>query len=289
MQNYKLRLNFANYKKTFSFFLIIYYMSDCDCDTDEEFRQEYIDCDFIDSPYNNTTSAVPSDGVHKVAPPGTVNIPENMEIEGYRFSLPLEAIKWTNEQRFKLARDYNKKFNVHKYIWSFEIKEKGDVENNPHLHMFCILKKPKKSTKCDFIKSLSNLIRKDSMGRLMYKPEREVKNTDSYLAYIIKDGNYITNFTEEEIEWIECRKEDIQEDMKKSVRHKLLDKITLLNARRDVENIWDMNTLADIIINIYIFDWDKEPPLHKVKSQALYVGRKLGIKLAMTEKIMFWQ
>jgi len=262
-------------------------MSDCDeCNSEEYEGYEDIDdsiINFIDSPSERPC------GVLKVAPQCPIDIPEGMEIEAYRFSLPLEAIKWTNEQRFKLARDYNKKFNVHKYIWSFEIKEKGDVENNPHLHMFCILKKPKKSTKCDFIKSLSNLIRKDSMGRLMYKPEREVKNTDSYLAYIIKDGNYITNFTEEEIEWIECRKEDIQEDMKKSVRHKLLDKITLLNARRDIENIWDMNTLADIIINIYIFDWDKEPPLHKVKSQALYVGRKLGIKLAMTEKIMFWQ
>jgi len=262
-------------------------MSDCESECGD-YPEEYIDCDFLSD--NEDTSTVSPNGVHKVAPLDTaIHIPEGMVVEAYRFSLPLEAIKWTDEKKFELAENYNKKFNVYKYIWAYESKDAKEIEHNPHLHMFCILKKPPPSTKCDFIKSQSKYIRKDMMGRLMYKPEKEVKNLSGYLAYIIKDMKYITNFTDREIEKIEKLKIDIQEDMSKTVRHKLLDKIKLLNERRDVENIWDMNTLADIIINIYIFDWDMEPPLHKIKNQALYVGRKLNIKLAMTEKIMFWQ
>jgi len=269
-------------------------MSDCDeCNSEEYEGYEDIDdsiINFIDSP--NDEHLGRRDGVPKVAPLCPMIIPDGMVIEAYRFSLPLEAITllWNENRIFELAYLYNKQFNVYKYIWAYEKKDTKESEYNPHLHMFCILKKPPRQTKCNFInKHLAPFIRKDSMGRLMYKPEKEVKNLSGYLAYIIKDSKYITNFTDREIEMIEKLKEDIQEDMKKCVRHKLLDKIKLLNERRDVENIWDMNTLADIITNIYIFDWDMEPPLHKIKSQALYVGRKLKIPLAMTEKIMFWQ
>jgi len=263
-------------------------MSDCDeCNSDEYDGYEDIDdsiINFVDSPSERPC------GVLKVAPQCPIDIPEGMEIEAYRFSLPLEAIKWTKEKKFELAIKYNKKFNVHKYIWAYESKEKHDVENNPHLHMFCILKKPARSTKSDYItKDLNNYIRKDSMGRLMYKPEKKVKDLNAYLAYIIKESDYITNMTKKEIEYIENLKDEIQEDMKKCVRHKLLDKIKLINDKNPTENVWDMNTLCDIIINIYIFDWDMEPPLHKIKGQALYVGRKLKVPLAMTEKIMFWQ
>lgn len=260
-----------------------------DCDIDDNINDDII-CDFID---DETTEPVrpasPDDpeGSYKVGP---LDIPEGMIEQAIRFSLPLEAISWDRKHIFKLAYLYNKKFNVHKYIWSYETKNKGESEYNPHLHAYLILPLQKKSTKSDFInKVLSPFIRRDCEGRLMHKLEPEVLKLRNYQAYIIKDGNYIHNLEDKEIENIEKYKKEIIENMNKKTRHKLLEKIKLLNDKNPVENIWDLNTLSDIIINIYIFDWDMEPPLHKIKSQALYVGRKLNMKLAMSEKILFWQ
>jgi len=258
----------------------------------------------IDSLIVSESSSISSpndtDGVHTVGPQ---NIPKGMEEQALRFSLPLEAIKWDTEQIFKLAEMYNKKFNVHKYIWSYETKDKGDKENNPHLHCYLILPTQARSTKSDYItKVLHPFIRRDSKGRLMHTTEKEVLKLKSYQAYIVKDGKFISNFSNEEIEEIQNYDNEIKQDMKKSACNKLLDRIKELQDKKIKEwekstdenksgnppDIGDLNTICDIIINIYIFEWDKEPPLHKVKSQALYVGRKLGIKTALTEKILFW-
>jgi len=245
------------------------------------------------------TSPDDPDGVLKVGPP---DIPPGMEIYGYRFSLPYEAIEWENEKRFEIMKLFNEKWKVYKYIWAYESKMDGSNEWNPHLHMYVICPNINKSTKCDWNKKIKHLVRLDALGRVMIKPETELINLERYQAYILKDGNYKTNFSKSEIAYIEDLKDKIKEDIKKSVAEKLLDRVKEIQDKKikaweesieenksgNCPDIGDLNTICDIIINIYIFEWNKPPPLSRIKEYGLFVGRKMGIKQAMAEKILFW-
>jgi len=245
------------------------------------------------------TSPDDPDGVLKVGPP---DIPPGMEVYGIRFSLPHDAITWENEKRFEIMELFNKKWKVYKYIWAYESKIDGSSEWNPHLHMYVICPTINKSTKSDWYKKIKHLVRLDAKGRVMIRPEAELINLERYQAYILKDGNYKTNFDESQIAYIEDLKDKIKQDIKKSVGNKLLDRVKELqeikikaweestdeNKSGNPPDIGDLNTICDIIINIYIFDWDKPPPLSKIKEYGLFVGRKMGNKHAMAEKILFW-
>jgi hypothetical protein len=216
------------------------------------------------------------------------SIPPGMMTQAIRFSLPLEAIKW--EDKFELARLYNNKFNVHKYIWAYESKDKKEKENNPHLHCYLILPTLSKSTKSDFInKKINHLIRRDSEGRLMHCQEKEILKLEQYQAYIIKDGNYITNFTKEEIEYVEAKKESIKEDCKLPAYKKLYNRIKEIRDHETEPNFWDLNAVCHSIIKIYIEEWDKPPPYYKLKEYALYIGYKMELPQAKNEvKAIFW-
>lgn len=264
------------------------YESD-DCDIDDNINDEII-CDFID---DETTEPVrpasPDDpeGSYKVGP---LDIPEGMIEQAIRFSLPLEAISWDRKHIFKLAYLYNKKFNVHKYIWSYETKNKGESEYNPHLHAYLILPLQKKSTKSDFInKVLSPFIRRDCEGRLMHKLEPEVLKLKNYQAYIIKDGNYIHNLEDKEIENIEKYRKEIIENINTKSYHKLYNKIKIIKDDINNKDFFDLNHICHLIIKIYIDEWDKPPPYYKLKEYALYIGWKLNVVKAKDPKLMFWE
>jgi len=245
-----------------------------------------------------------SDGSYKVGP-ASPTIPIGMEESALRFSLPYGAENWSHKQRFEIAHLFNEKFKITKYIWSFEKLDEKDKMFNPHLHCYLISPKISKSTKSDFIKSIKHLIRADAKGRTMTNAQDELKKIKNYKAYIIKDGDYITNYSDEEIEEIEKLKDDIQDNQKLRVEHKLL---KIVQDRQDIldeaysklsdeekelntksyEVFTDLNDLTDVLINIYVFDWDKSPPLNKIKEYAIFVGRRMNNNVCMRQRIVFW-
>jgi hypothetical protein len=242
------------------------------------------------------------DGSYKVGPEPPV-LPPGMEEQALRFSLPLAAIKWNKEEIFKLAEMYNKKFKVHKYIWSYESKDTGDKENNPHLHCYLILPIQKKSTKSDYItKVLYPFIRRDVDGRLMHRQEPEVIKLKSYKAYIIKDNLYITNYTDEELEEIIKIRDDIKANQKLRVEDKLLkiiqDKENKLikdweeSTKEDKPGhppgIGDLNDIYHLIIKIYCLEWKKAPPLNLCRNYAVYVGINMNNYHALRPQTIFY-
>jgi len=259
-----------------------------------------IDSDLQMSGPPSITSPDDPDGSYKVGP---LDIPAGMEEQALRFSLPLEAIKWDDKQIFKLAEMYNKRFNVHKYIWSYETKDKGDKENNPHLHCYLILPTQSKSTKSDYItKVLHPFIRRDSKGRLMHTTEKEVLKLKSYQAYIIKDGFFITNLSDKELKEIEDFRDEIKESQKMRTEDKLLKII------RDKENklikdweestkedkpgnppcIGDLNDIYHLILKIYCLEWNKAPPLNLCRNYAVYVGINMNNYQALRPQTVFY-
>jgi len=261
-----------------------------------------IDSDLQMSGPPSITSPDDPDGSYKVGP---LDIPAGMEEQALRFSLPLEAIKWDDKQIFKLAEMYNKRFNVHKYIWSYETKDKGDKENNPHLHCYLILPTQSKSTKSDYItKVLHPFIRRDSKGRLMHTTEKEVLKLKSYQAYIIKDGFFITNLSDKELKEIEDFRDEIKESQKMRTEQKLLliiqdkqkkleeayskltDEEKIMNTK--IYDVGDLNDIYHLILKIYCLEWNKAPPLNLCRNYAVYVGMNMGITQALRPQTVFW-
>lgn len=293
--------------------------SDDECDTDEycdERSREYYlemedECEFIDSPLDNhlvsssstISSSDDSDGSYKVGPSQS-DIPFGMSEYALRFSLPHGAENWNHKKRFEIAYLFNEKFKIHKYIWSFEKLDEKDKMFNPHLHCYLISPKISKSTKSDFIKSINHLIRTDAKGRTMTNAQDELKKIKNYKAYIIKDGDYITNYSEEEIEEIEKIKDDIQENQRLRVEDKLLQIIQdkqnkldeayskLTQDEKDINTkkyqIGDLNDIYHLILKIYCLEWKKAPPLNLCKNYAMYVGINMGIEQALRPQNVFW-
>jgi len=121
------------------------------------------------------SSPVDSEGSYKVGPLEAGLIPDGMFEYALRFSLPHGAETWTNDKRFELSNLFNERFKVHKYIWSFEIKDEGETFFNPHLHAYLIAPYIADSTKGDFIKKYAKLIRPDALGRTMTNDQKELK------------------------------------------------------------------------------------------------------------------
>jgi len=258
---------------------------------------------------NNILSSCPtqasddSDGSYKVGP-ASPTIPVGMEENALRFSLPYGAENWSHKKRFEIANLFNEKFKIHKYIWSFEKLDEKDKMFNPHLHCYLISPKISKSTKSDFIKSIKHLIRTDAKGRTMTNAQDELKKIKNYKAYIIKDGDYITNYSEEEIEEIEKLKDDIQENQKLRVEDKLLQIIQdkqnkldeayckLTQDEKDINTkkyqVGDLNDIYHLILKIYCLEWKKAPPLNLCKNYAMYVGMNMGIEQALRPQNVFW-
>ena len=259
--------------------------SDCDSDFNYNECQFLADSDECASP-SSPGNPDDSDGSYKVGPP---DIPPGMEVLGYRFSLPHEAINWDDKKRFEIMELFNKKFKVNKYIWAYESKLEGSNEFNPHLHMYVICPIIAKSTRSDWYKKIKHLVRLDAKNRVMIRPETELKNLERYQAYILKDGNYKTNFNDDEIAYIENIKDKIKNDMSKKSYNKLLDRIKEIKEDINNKDFFDLNHICHLIIKIYIEEWDKPPPYYKLKEYSLYIGWKLNAVKAKDPKLIFWE
>ena len=120
---------------------------------------------------------------------------------------------------FQLAEAYNKKFKVDEYLWSYELSEK----KVPHIHGMVKYEKdiePASSSRSDWMKR--QIAKKQGNATSHHLPvEDELK----YGAYVMKEGQYITNMSKEKIDEFLKRVAFVKEDKKKSAVQKLLERI----------------------------------------------------------------
>jgi len=120
---------------------------------------------------------------------------------------------------FQLAEVYNKYFKVHSYLWSYELSK----ENVPHIHGMVTYindNEPASSTRSEWMaKQLAKKQGKSTSHHL------EVRGVLEYGAYVMKDGQYITNMSKEKIDEFLKRVAQVKEDKKKSAVQKLLERI----------------------------------------------------------------
>lgn len=182
----------------------------------------------------------------------------------------------------KIIPIFLEKFKPITYVFSYE--EKGD---NHHVHAHLEYENvPKKQTLSDFMS-------KNGFKEKYYhqKLDKEPLNN---LLYVLKDLDIITHNLEEERykALIETTKR-INEDKKKNARHKLyeiirkkmqdyLDKKPNYEENKEAYEEWAdnppftyLNDIADYIIDIYVIQYDKEPPLSHLKGYVLYIFKML--------------
>lgn len=196
-------------------------------------------------------------------------------------------ITCNRETSVKMADEFTKKFSPVEYAYSYE--EKGD---NLHMHgHLCYYDNevPKKQTLSDFFKK-HNLIG-------LYYHKELTKEPQNNLLYVMKDLDIIKhNLALEYYEVLMKSTQRINEDKKKHARHKLLDIIKQEHLSFiekgplqgtepiDLQNYDDYyqaapyRHLSDItkrIVNIYVQDYDKEPPLSHIRGYVLYIAEIL--------------
>lgn len=200
------------------------------------------------------------------------------------------------EEADKLLDKFVEKFKPITYVFSYE-----EVEDNHHIHGHLEYDSvPKRQTISDFFK-------RHNLSGCYYHKELD-KDPINNLLYVLKDLDIIDHNLEDERynTLIEATKR-INEDKKKQARHKLLEIIEadlkpyLLKEPKQKENEtmdqyeeyleehfkWSneapyisLACIAKRIMNIYINDYDKEPPLAHMKGYVLYIATKIAPKLA---------
>lgn len=209
-------------------------------------------------------------GAYKVGPSPPVKL-------SVRITLEEKDVK----KGFKLAKLYNEKWNVINYLWSYELSDK-DV---PHLHGYVeMTNKPAKASMSDWMKT----VKYKKQGDSTYWHD----NTKDFLkhnSYILKDGEYITNLDEDTINKILEKIDETKKSMNSKAYHKLLQilepKIRELEEehrkyyKKEVEI--QLAEISQMIMDVYINEWDKPVPFYKLKEYTLYVAQKLN--LAETE------
>lgn len=157
-----------------------------------------------------------------------------------------------------------------KYIFAYEISKDGV----PHVHFICYHNKPyASSTMSDFWKKTD--IRENSGS--WHKIAKTNEDIKKYLLYTIKDNDIIyTNLTTEEIQHLKDENDEIKEDMERSALDKVLfrlsKKIKLYNIK-----INHLSTIAQMIHNIYVNEYDKAPPIIHMRAWCLYCWDKLDL------------
>lgn len=169
---------------------------------------------------------------------------------------------------FAVAKAYNKKWKVDSYLWSYELSE-DDV---PHLHGFCVMPEYAKSSMSDWMKK-QDVIKKGK-NAYMHEP---VDDVIKYQAYILKDGEYITNLADDVIQMLLKKVDDVQNNMKLPGFKKL---VSICQAKINDHYLKnpnvriDLSDIAQMIVDIYENDWDKPVPFYKLKEYTMYVANK---------------
>lgn len=176
------------------------------------------------------------------------------------------------------------KFKPIKYIVSEEVSKEGVYHLHAHLEYKDV---PKRQTLSDFFKR---------MDKTTYYHKNVTKDNDSNILYVIKDLKIkiYNGFTQEELNEYKQQTEEINEDKKKDVRKKILDayrkKLIDEDAKKEEmdelqiseldkkfhDKYLTLRYICQFICELYIHEWDKEPPLNRLKAYALYVAEKIS-------------
>lgn len=220
---------------------------------------EMIDVDFIDSECDDEARA--PRGLFTVDPPAVCYLG--------RFSIKRDRNEKVDRINTRIiAKKYIERWvdTNKKYIFTYEISDQGI----PHCHFICFQKdKYKSSTMSDFWKQYVKMLR--SEAATWHQEGKTDLDIKKYLLYSIKDNDIIcTNLTDEELEEIKKENNKIKEDMGRSPLEKLLYRCAggKYNHMRD---------LALDIINIYVDEYNKAPPMAQLKGWTIYIWIKIGM------------
>jgi len=173
------------------------------------------------------------------------------------------------------------------YVFAYEEK---DSNHHIHAHLEYNENKgvPKKQTLSDFFKK-NNL-----QGKYYHKSVK--KDDNSNLLYVTKDLDILKhNVAELAMDEILNKTKAINKDKKLHARHKILEKVRAVQLKYldelkqlaitadnefPPENIptppfCKMSDIAVFIMNLYIDEYDKEPPLAHMRGYVLYIATKL--------------
>jgi len=206
---------------------------------------------------------------------------------------------------FQLAGNYNKYFKVKEYLWSYEIAS----DSNYHIHgmvTYINNKEPPSSTRSEWM--AKQVAKKQGKSTSHHT---EVDDVLKYGAYILKDGEFITNMDKKKIDDFLLRVAQVKEDKKKSAVQKLLDKIRPALDAIDAYNATipeddflpdeqlkksdtrsgkidknpiskkkkipiTLDGIAKMILKIYHDEWNKDMQWSKLKQYTIYIADKCG-------------
>jgi len=203
--------------------------------------------------------------------------------------------KWSEIEK-GLIRDFLTKFEPATYVFSEEVSKQDVIHIHGHIEYEDV---PSKST-------LSDLFKRYKLSGLYYHKQL-VKDKQNNLLYVCKDLNIkLHNLEQYELDEIISKTTQINEDKKKETRHKLLDlyekwffeigkqyieiKECEITLTKEIEYkltefntyINELDNIAMFINDLYINEWDKEPPLAHLTGYVLYIASKMNNKLNYT-------
>lgn len=179
----------------------------------------------------------------------------------------------------KIIQEFIVKFRPITYVFSYE-----EVEDNHHVHAHLEYENvPKKQSLSDFMS------KKGFKGKYYHKElDKEPINN---LLYVLKDLDIIChNLEQERYEQLIQTTKRINEDKKKNARHKIYELaykkfITYIDNMpesslaefkdyREKQPFKSLSQITDFIIQLYVLDYDKEPPLSHIRGYVLYIAQK---------------
>lgn len=201
------------------------------------------------------------------------------------------------EEAPKLTEQLVCLLNPQKYVVGFE--KKGD---NEHIH--CHLEFTEDKT--NYHNSAAGKTWRSALFKKLgyagaYNFQKVEKTDEKNILYVIKELSILKhNFSDEEFDDYKQKTEIINEDKKKDTRHKLLELIkqkvkdippVFLSDLDDIDGDYQqgesafyklnpkyphkLSQIALLIHNIYIDEWDKDPPTVHMRGYVLYISQKL--------------
>jgi len=200
--------------------------------------------------------------------------------------------KWAEIEK-GLIRDFLTKFEPAIYVFSEEVSKQDVIHIHGHIEYEDA---PSKST-------LSDLFKRYKLSGLYYHKQL-VKDKQNNLLYVCKDLNIKShNLEQYELDEIISKTTLINEDKKKDTRHKLLElyekwffetgKQYIIKKECDITlttevtyklteydtYVNELDNIAMFISELYINEWDKEPPLAHLSGYVLYIATRMNNKL----------
>lgn len=191
-------------------------------------------------------------------------------------------LRITTTSRTSAVTLVNNLFNnktLKKYIKKYLVFHEISVKGQSHIHCRMELTE---SYETNFKKRLSEFIKKMREDKLVkgtpgYNQSNEI-DKDKNEAYTAKDEDLLlTNYTDEELDNIKEYVRETKESMKKNTINKIIDYYKKLPEDEKIK-INDALKIMKFIDNIYINEWDKEPPNSgRLRCITLAVMKKLHI------------